>query len=70
MDDSDHPIEGSAGLWKHHLVMPQAVPMRVTLAGAQWLCLVPQRWQRKALLWAKLYHLMITNQGSATESLT
>jgi hypothetical protein len=58
-ENSMHP--GKQGL---------VAPMSVIVAGAQWLCLVPHRWWRKALLQAKLNHMMINNQGSATVSLT
>jgi hypothetical protein len=66
----DHPGEGSMDPCKQGLVTPQAEPMCITVAGTQWLGLVLRRWQRKALLCAKLYHVLITNQGSATLSLT
>jgi hypothetical protein len=56
--------------WKQRLVAPQAVPTCVTETGAQWLCIVPHRCQRKALSRAKLYHVMINNQGTITVPLT
>jgi hypothetical protein len=52
------------------IVASQAAPTVVTVDGAQWLCLVLHRWQRKSLLWAKLCRMIINNQGSATVSLT
>jgi hypothetical protein len=52
-----------------HPVATEAAPICVTVAGSWWQCLVPHRWQNKALLQAKLYD-MINNQGSATVLLT
>jgi hypothetical protein len=52
-------------VWKLGLVALQAAPTYVTVAGAQWLCLLPHRWETKALLRANLYHLLINNQRSA-----
>jgi hypothetical protein len=59
----DHPGEGSKDQLKKVPVAPKAAPKCVTVAGAQWWCLVPRRWHRRAL-WRAILYDVINNMVS------
>jgi hypothetical protein len=42
----------------------------VGIPNAEWLCLLSDRWQKKALLQANLCPMMINHQAAATVSVT
>jgi hypothetical protein len=53
-DDRFHPGEDAMNSWAKGLVTLREASTCVTVAGAKWLSSVSHRWQRKALLKAKL----------------